>query len=117
MDADRWKWAHLNMLGIWAYCRSREMSARRPMQEPLVALNPETAYLYALKVIRGRFPMAEPFISKSPEWSVRYARFVIRGRFPLAEATIASSPEWSRQYDRHVLGKRSFENLDSKGGN
>ena len=103
MEAERWKWAHLDMLGIVAYCRARDTGVRRPVQEPLIALNPQTAYLYALKVIRGRFPMGEPHISFSPEWSVRYARFIMRGRFPMAESTIALSPEWQAQYQIHVL--------------
>ena len=76
------------------------------MQEPLLALDPQIAYLYSLKVLRARFKEGEAAISKSPEWAVRYARFVLKGRFVRAERFIMESPYWSYEYAQKVVGGR-----------
>lgn len=76
-----------------------------------MALDPQIAYLYALRVLRGRFADGEGAISRSPEWAVRYARFVIRGRFPRAERFIARSPRWCYEYAEKVVKGRLPERM------
>lgn len=106
MDASDLLRAHLDMLGISAYCHARSRDVRLKTREPLLALNPQVAYLYSLKVLRGRFVMGEPCMSKSPEWAVRYARFVLKGRFRRAETSISKSAEWSLEYAQKVMHGR-----------
>lgn len=106
MDEMEWTAAHRRMISITAYCCAREHRRRLTRQEPLIAFDPQIAYLYALKVMKGRFFEAEDSISRSPEWAVRYARFVIRGRFAKAERFIARSPRWCYEYaDKVVKGR------------
>lgn len=106
MDHKSWIRAHVDALAISAYCSARSRDDRILNQEPLLALNPQIAYLYSLKVIGGRFKEAEPTIAKSPEWSVRYARFVLRGRFAKAERHISKDSMWSYEYARKVIKGR-----------
>lgn len=98
--------AQLDMISISAYCNARSRGSRVESREPLLAVNPQVAYLYSLKVLRGRFVMGEPHIAESAEWSVRYARFVLKGRFRKAEASISKSPRWSLEYAQKVMGGR-----------
>jgi hypothetical protein len=106
MDAKTWACAQLDSLAISAYCIARSSGLRSVRQEPLLALNPQVAYLYSLKVMRGRFREAEPAISESAEWSVRYARFVIKGRFKKAERTISKDSIWAYEYAIKVIKGR-----------
>lgn len=105
MDANTCTRAHLDALAISAYCSARRRGRAR-QQEPLLATNAQVAYLYSLKVIKGRFAEGERKISESPEWSVRYARFVLKRRFRRAERTIAGSPEWAYEYATKVVKGR-----------
>lgn len=90
-----------------AYVHARETGRPSPKWESAMARNGEASYLYALRVLRGRFRKGEPAISADPVWAVRYARFVVRGRFPMAEANIAMRPESCYEYFKHVMrGKR-----------
>lgn len=106
MDSRAWIRAQVDALAISAYCAARNSDTRNPKREPLLALNPQIAYLYSLKVIRGRFRIAEPAISKSAEWSVRYARFVMRGRFRMAEKAISMDSMWAYEYATKVVKGR-----------
>lgn len=106
MKLKDWRRAHVDALAISAYCRCRDKGARSHLHEPLLALNPQVAYLYSLKVVRGRFKMGERAISKSPEWAVKYARFVLKGRFLRAERAISSESRWAYEYATRVLRGR-----------
>jgi hypothetical protein len=106
MDSDTWASAHRMMLAVSTYCAARSSRKRFPVQEPLLALDPQIAYLYSLKVIRGRFGEGERAISKSPEWAVRYARFILKGRFRMAEKSIAENPRWAYEYAEKVIRGR-----------
>ena len=106
MDEMSWIRAQVDMLAVSAYCSARSTQTRCHKKEPLIALNPQVAYLYALKVMRGRFKQAEPLISTNAEWSVRYARFVLKGRFVSAEKTISKDPMWALEYACKVVGGR-----------
>jgi hypothetical protein len=106
MEADEWASAHRMMLAVSTYCVARSSGGRSPVQEPLLALDPQVAYLYSLKVLRGRFKEGEDAISRSPEWAVRYARFVLKGRFRMAEKSISESPRWTYEYAEKVIGGR-----------
>jgi hypothetical protein len=94
------------MIAVSTYCSARSSRRRMPVQEPLLALDPQVAYLYSLKVVRGRFRDGEGAISRSPEWAVRYARFVLKGRFRMAERSISGSPRWAYEYAEKVIGGR-----------
>ena len=93
-----------DLIIVGTYVYARETNIPQPNLEGVIAQNGEASYLYALKVLRGRFKKGEPSISESPLWSVKYARFVIRKRFILAEEKIARSPEHGYEYFRHVMG-------------
>jgi hypothetical protein len=49
-----------------------------------LAKDPEQSFLYATKVLKGRFPEGEPAIANS-EYAYAYALKIIDGRFPEAE--------------------------------
>lgn len=106
--------AHLDAMAISAYCSARRKRARIKMQEPLISINPQVAYLYALKVVGGRFKMGERCIARSPEWAVRYARFVLKGRFRIAERKISKSTEWSYEYATKVIKGRLPPDMHSQ---
>lgn len=106
MDKRTWIRAHVDALAISAYCGARSSRRRAFRQEPLLALNPQVAYLYSLKVMRGRFREGEPIIARSPEWSVRYARFVLGGRFARAEKAISKDSMWCYEYALKVVRGR-----------
>lgn len=71
-----------------------------------MTLNPQVAYLYALKVLHRRFRDGEAAIARSAEWAVKYARFVLKGRFRPAERLIAREPRWAYEYAKRVVGGR-----------
>jgi hypothetical protein len=114
MEEREWAEAHVKMLAVSAYCASRSSGSRSRRQEPLLALDPQVAYLYSLKVIRGRFREGEDAISRSPEWAVRYARFVLKGRFGPAEKAIADDPRWAYEYAEKVVRGRLPEAMHRK---
>jgi len=49
-----------------------------PEAEPVIARNPECAYWYAVKVLKGPFLAAEPTIAKNSEWAFKYSRDVLK---------------------------------------
>ena len=63
-----------------------------------LAKNPEHSYIYALKVLKGRFPEGEAAIAQSHEYAFLYAKEVIKGRFEEAEATfLKHSSSWGHR--------------------
>lgn len=74
--------------------------------EPIIALNGEVSYFYALRILHERFIEGEREIAKNPKWAVKYARFIMRERFKKAEKNIATAPEYCYEYFKHVIKKR-----------
>jgi hypothetical protein len=93
-------------IGIQSYINSRRSGRASKALENVIALNAETSYLYALKVLKGRFRKGEKSIAMNPDVAVRYARFVVRGRFQIAENLISSNPELCYMYFKHVVRKK-----------
>ena len=71
-----------------AYKYVLETNQRFEAGERAIMKDPEYAYWYAQKVIKGRWPEAEPVIIKDPYWAYLYAIYVIKGRWPEAEPVI-----------------------------
>jgi hypothetical protein len=61
---------------------------------------PYDAYYYAADVIKGRFEKAEPFIMKYPDIAFLYARDIIKGRWPKAEPAIMSDLDTRSEYEQ-----------------
>lgn len=93
-------------LSIQSYIHARDKEKPVPESEIFISQNGETAYLYALRVLHGRFELGEYAISRCPEWAVRYARFIMRKRFPAAEKYISQHPESCYLYFKHVTKKK-----------
>lgn len=70
----------------------------------IIQKNPEDAYQYAIRVLKGRWEEAEPYIMKSPITAFRYAKFVMRERWPEAEPII-------KTYDDAWMHYRQFFNI------
>ena len=66
----------------------------------IVASNPEWAYRYAARAIKGRWPEAETTLAKDPLRAYYYALYVIKGRWPEAEEATAKS-EYKDRYLQH----------------
>lgn len=93
------------VLGTYVYVREKNIP--HPNLESVIAHNGEASYLYALRILKGRFPKGEPAIAMSPAWAVRYSRFVMRKRFLIAECNIARVPECGYDYFKYVMkGKK-----------
>lgn len=93
-------------IGIQSYINSRGSGRASKKLENVIALNAETSYLYALKVLKGRFRKGEKSIALNPDIAVRYARFVVRGRLHSAERLISLDPELCYSYFKHVVRKK-----------
>lgn len=98
-------------VGIQAYINSRSKGKAPKQLENVMALNGETAYLYALKVLKGRFKKGEKSIAANPEVAVKYARFILKSRFKDAESGISSDPELCYQYFKHVIRDKLPEKM------
>ncbi|NBT57418.1 hypothetical protein EBT16_01400 [bacterium] len=98
-------------IAIQTYINSRSKGKASKSLEKVIALNGEAAYLYALKVLNGRFQKGEKSIALNPEISVKYARFVLRSRFKEAEKLISFNPELCYQYFKHVVRERLPEKM------
>ena len=77
-----------------------------PQGEPTLMKNPQTAYAYALKVIKGRWKEAEPIIMNDPLAAYRYAFKVIKGRWKKAEPIIMKDSYTAFMYAKHVIKGR-----------
>jgi hypothetical protein len=71
--------------------------------------SPAGAYLYAYKVIKGRWPEAEPIIINSPWSALHYAQYVLKGRWPEAEPIIMQNPAIAYFYAGDVIKDRWLE--------
>lgn len=98
-------------IAIQTYINARSKGKAPKSLELVMALNGETAYLYALKVLNGRFKKGEKSIALNPEIAVKYARFVLRSRFREAENGISTDPRLCYQYFKHVIRKRLPEKM------
>lgn len=95
-----------DLLAIQTYIHAREKQKRVPKMEPLIALNGEVSYFYALRILNGRFFDGEKQIAKTPKWAIKYARFILRNRFEKAEKNIAKNPEWCYEYYKFVIKRK-----------
>lgn len=66
---------------------------------------PQSAYMYAMHVIGGRWKEAEPYIMESPNSAYWYAMHVIGGRWKEAEPFIKQSMWWPDYKSRFRIGK------------
>lgn len=96
---------------IQTYIYARDKNKPIPKIEPVIALNGEASYFYALRILHGRFLAGEKQIAKNPTWAVKYARFILRGRFKIAEKYIAKNPELCYDYFKHVIKKKLPEKM------
>ena len=98
----------------WAYVYAyRVIKGRFPEGEPAIATDPNAAYHYANLFIKDRWPEAEPVIATNPFTAYAYALRVIKDRWPEAEPVIATNPIWAEKYERD-FGTQLY---DSVGGN
>jgi len=81
--------------------------------EPSALKTPRSAYLYALKAIKGRWPEAERLILKDPQSAYGYTKRVIKGRWPEAEDVIIKDPRLAVWYAQNVIKGRWPEAEDS----
>ena len=79
-----------------------------PEQEKNLSKSAEYSYLYATRVLRGRFKLGEPAIAKDCYYAAEYAVVILKGPFPAAEKEIATSAEESTKYAKYAL-KGRFE--------
>ena len=91
-----------------ALARYRNNLEELKKREKLWARDPETAYYYALEILKGRFELSEKTIAKNAQYSYLYAGKILNAPFPLGELTIAKSPWYSYLYALYVL-KARFE--------
>jgi len=79
-------------------------------------MTPESAYMYAKDIIKGRWVEAESIIKQEPEYAFFYALDVIKGRWVEAESIIKQNPRYAYDYARDVL-KCSWEELEKHDEN
>jgi hypothetical protein len=68
-----------------------------------VARNPDYAYEYATKVLKGRFPEGEAAIATDPDLTYNYIVNILDGPFPAAEDTIAKDSTRAYFYAKDIL--------------
>ena len=71
----------------WIYV-SRIIRGRWIEGEAVIMKDPINAYCYAFTIIQGRWLEAEPYIMKDPWYALVYAKNVIKGRWKEAEPVI-----------------------------
>lgn len=69
-----------------------KLKTRWPKMEPLILKHPETAYKYAMYVIKGRWSEAEPVILQNNTFANYYAFHVINDRWPELEQKYKKHP-------------------------
>jgi hypothetical protein len=89
-----------------AYSYAKWLDKPFKLGEPIMALDPYIAVLYAKNILEDRFKMAEPVIAKSPDNAYLYARDVLKGRFKLGEPAIAEDEDTAIRYARDILKGR-----------
>lgn len=80
---------------------AEKQGERIPELEPIIIKDPESAYMYAKDIIKGKWPEAESTIMTRPAWAVIYAKNVIKGRWPEAEPCIMKSLRDANWYLRN----------------
>ena len=93
-----------------------ETGLRSPELEQVIGRDPQTAYLYALNILKRRWadigmPEVEQAIGRDPMWACHYAIFTLKRRWadigmPEVEQVISRSPMWDYHYARYVLKRR-----------
>ena len=71
----------------------------------IIMKDPESAYLYAKDIIKGRWPEAEPYIIKDPKFAYLYAYYFGK-KWPEAEPYIMKDPEYAYYYAKGVLKRK-----------
>lgn len=69
----------------------------------------DTAYYYAIRVLKSRWPEAEPIILKSLWYSHLYALTVIKSRWLEAEPYLMKNPFRAYSYAQEVIKDRWLE--------
>lgn len=90
-------------IAIQIYINARGRGRVSRELENVIAMNGETAFLYALQVINGRFRKGEKSIARRPDIALKYAKFVLADRFREGEKGISSNPELCYEYFKHVV--------------
>ena len=75
----------------------------------IIKKHPWRAYMYAKKVIKGRWLEAETNILRFPYVSFYYAKDVIKGRWPEAESAMRREPYYAHIYATYVINGRWIE--------
>ena len=94
-----------------AYNKCLDNNKRDKELEPIIIKDPESAYLYARFIIRGRWIEAEDIISADSKLAFWYAQLVIKGRWKEAEDIIATDPRWAYLYAHDIIGGKLPENM------
>lgn len=83
--------------------------------EEIIAINPESAFIYASEVLEGnRFEIAEENIKKDTQTAIRYAEEIIKNRWPEAEPYILNADnDCALSYCRKLIKDR-WPELESK---
>ena len=82
------------------------IKGRWPEAEDVILKDPQTVYDYTKRTIKGRWPEAEDVIIKDPEAAAWYAVNAIKGRWPEAESVIIKDPEAAYMYTAQVIKGR-----------
>lgn len=81
---------------------------KAPFAEHIIAKSPESSYIYAKDMIKGRWEPGEAAILTNAYSSYCYARDVIKDRWEPAESIISKSAQYSYCYAKYIL-KGRFE--------
>lgn len=71
----------------YAVVKARKGKTLNQWELEELAKDAKYSYIYAEKVLKGRFPEGEASIAKDPDLAYAYAKHIIKGRFPEAEET------------------------------
>ncbi len=93
---------------------SHSLKSSSPDGEVYIAMFVESAYKYALNVLKRPFHAGERIIATDAGYSYHYAHFVLKEHFPLGEAIIATDAYYSYSYavflnERFLLGEPVIE--------
>lgn len=73
--------------------------------ENVIANSARLSYLYAVRVLKGRFPEGEEEIAKDSGFAIRYAEEVVKGAWPEGEDAISQDLHNSSKYARLIDGR------------
>lgn len=89
----------------WVALENIKQHGPTPRREQAVAKNADTAFKYAVQIIKGPWPPGEAAIAQNPRYVYEYARDVIKAPWPPGEAAIATNNQYSTLYKRFVASK------------